>query len=171
MNWLPLAAALFATTVPASAWSEDMSTGHHATASVQPPAEGASEAELRDWVGRNITKGNFVENTLDTTRFTLYDPTSIEKLPNGHVTAWIRGEVFRLRANGQGMRSILKKLEINCPETSYREIEVKGFASFNLKDPISSPPVPDRWFNVNQPGRVDPTPIARICALAKTTKK
>ncbi len=68
-------------------------------------------------------------------RIWLYDPTSLQKLPNGNVAAWFRIELFRaIVMHGGVRRSVHKQLEIDCSSNlRYRELIIEEFAGANMQ--------------------------------------
>jgi hypothetical protein len=113
-----------------------------------PPvlAEGASAEDIAAWKGRHLIVGPFAEATTDANRVTLYDPASLARLGNDHVIAIFRSELFRPRiADGHWLRSIRKKLEIDCTGLLYRELELYGFAGSNMTAPVPPLTPPDKW--------------------------
>ena len=105
-----------------------------------PPPAGAAEEQVREWITRYIEEGFYKEAAIDENRVHFYDPQTLQKLPDGHVVGWFRAELFRTRdLNGIGVRSMRKKLEVDCKEWRYKELAAEGFAGTNMRQPVHVP--------------------------------
>jgi hypothetical protein len=130
-----------------------------------PPSD-ASDAQLRDWITRYIDTGKFVEAGVDARRVTLYDPTTVEKLAGGHVTGWVRSELFHpTAADGQTLRSVRKKLEIDCVDWRYKELVVEGYTGANLQRPVPIS-ISDAWTKPLAADSSAGKPLRLACAAA-----
>ena len=105
-----------------------------------PPPAGPSEEQVKEWITRYIEEGFYKEAAIDENRVHFYDPQTLQKLPDGRVVGWFRAELFRTRdLDGVGVRSMRKKLEVDCKEWRYRELAAEGFAGTNMKQPVHVP--------------------------------
>lgn len=113
----------------------DLSGGY--TAHPPVPAEDASIDQLHEWKETYIFQAGWSLGSVDEKRIIFFDVDSLERLPDNHVTAWTRAELYRpTYREGQGIRSVLKKLEIDCGDLRMRELQYIGFSSSNLQDVI-----------------------------------
>jgi hypothetical protein len=132
--------------------AQTAATANHSQSSVReasdppaPPAD-ASDDQLRSWISHYVDKGSYVEAALDAHRLILLDPSSLKRLPDGHVVGWVRSELFQpVVVDGHPLRSVRKQLEINCSEWRYKELVFEGYAGANLQRRVSGLPTSDAW--------------------------
>jgi hypothetical protein len=136
----------------------------------------ATEAQLRAWANRYIKKGTFVETDAfmhadPSNRIFLYDPTSVQKLPNGHVTAWFRIELFRPRMmEGYSHRSVHKKLEIDCSDLRYKELIIESFAEANMQQRVPDITFTPAFGNPELQNSPQGIVARRVCSDANTSR-
>lgn len=132
-------------------------------------SEGAGEDAVVAWRERYIDLGNYVEGATDANRVTLFLPSSISLVAEGRILAIFRSELVRPRfADGHQLRSIRKKLEIDCVALRYRELELYGFSRSNMKGPVPSITPPDSWIGPYLPASSAGRALATACAKAGT---
>ena len=124
----------------------------------------ASLDQLRAWVDQHVHKRTFVETSLDTRRLMLFDPTTLEKLPNGNVVGWFRTELFQPTVvQGKTVRSVHKKLEIDCRELRYKELVEVLHGAPNLGNPAYPVAPSDKWGEARDPNSTSGISMRRAC--------
>ena len=110
------------------------------------PPEGASDTQLAAWKSRYVDDLGYVEAATDARRVLLFDPASLRAEPDGLVIAMFRSENFRPVKEGDKLiRSVRKRVEIDCPGLRYRELTFEGFAHSNLREPVRNVPYKLNW--------------------------
>lgn len=113
----------------------------------EPPvlSEKAKPSEISDWKRRYLQELGYIEASSDSSRVTLVDPRSVE-LAGEYRTAILRSELYRPRfSDGHWLRSVRKKLLIDCERLQYRELELAGFAGSNLRAEVPGLHPPNEW--------------------------
>ena len=130
------------------------------------PAD-ASIDQLRAWVDQHVHKRSYVETSLDTRRLMLFEPTTLEKLPNGNVVGWFRTELFQpVVVQGKTVRSVRKKLEVDCRELRYKEVVEELYGAPNMGGPAHVVTPPDTWGKPREPNSTSGISMRRACDAA-----
>ena len=141
------------------------------------PTGDATDAQLRAWANRYIQKGTFVEtnpfmHTNPANRIFLYDPTSVQKLGNAHVTAWFRIELFRsVVMQGTVRRSVHKKLEIDCSDLRYRELIIEDYSGANMQQRLPDSTFPQTFGKPEPADSPQGITAGRVCNDANALKR
>ena len=131
------------------------------------PAD-ASLEQLRAWVDQNVHKRSYVETSLDTRRLMLFDPTTLDKLANGNVVGWFRTEIFQpVVVHGKTVRSVRKKLEVDCRELRYKELVEELYGAPNMGGPAYPVTPPDKWGEARDPNSTSGISMRRACGDPK----
>jgi len=111
-----------------------------------PPPQDATADQLRAWKDQYLHAGSFTEVASDANRVLFLDAIHLQKLPDGHVVATFRTELFRpTLAEGLMVRSVRKRLEVDCDQWRYKELVVDGFAASNMQQPVAGLRLSDQW--------------------------
>ena len=142
---------------------------------ITPPAN-ATDAQLQAWASRYIVEGKYIKispylHADPANRVFLYDPASVETLPDGHVTAWFRLELIRpVEKQGVAVRSVHKKMEIDCSDLRFKEISIESFYGANLVHRAPDFKFPDTWGKPESESSPQGMAARRVCNDAKARK-
>ncbi|MGE4431985.1 MAG: surface-adhesin E family protein [Sphingobium sp.] len=132
----------------------------------EPPVlEADAPAERIDaWKADYLRAGEYVEATSDDSRVTLFLPGSLRRTGPVRMEATFRSELFRPRfADGQWLRSIRKRMEIDCAALRYRELTVQGFAGSNMTGPVPPITPPVDWSGPFTPDSSAGSGLKQVC--------
>ena len=98
------------------------------------------------WKSLYISDFEYVEGAIDATRVLLFDPGSLKTIPDGNVIGMFRSENYRpVKEGDKFVRSVRKRVEIDCAGLRYKELTFEGFAQSNLRELVRNVPYKLNW--------------------------
>lgn len=92
---------------------------------------GADREAVEAWVAEHIDAKNYVIGILAEDMVDLYDPTQLERLPNGHLLVSYRNEYFA--GDRKGYRSAVQRTELDCELNRFKTLSETTYALNNLQ--------------------------------------